>query len=34
MMTLKDAYGDHIENEKFSKIVKENLIPLAKFTVT
>lgn len=32
MMTLKDAYEDHIENEKFSIIVKENLRSGAKFT--
>ena len=25
MITLKDAYNDHIESEKFSKIVEENL---------
>jgi hypothetical protein len=31
-MTLKDAYEDHIENEKFSKIVKENLRSGANFT--
>lgn len=32
MMTLRDAYEDHIENEKFSKIVKENLRDDTEFT--